>query len=171
MQPNRCAFYIILPSVLAAVAVSATGVAQPAADAHVWKTYTNVRFQYTVCYPEGLLVPQGEADNSDGQKFLAADGAQLAVWGSYNALDESLKDRLAETGSRLAGAAGKVTYKVLKPHWFVVSGQNGATVFYAKTLHRDDRFMVFELTYSDTAAVVYEPVVRRIAACFADTSR
>jgi hypothetical protein len=69
----------------------------------------------------GLLVPQGEWANSDGQKFLAADGRQLIVFGSNNALNEPLKNAFAATGSRLAVPSGKVTYRVLKPDWFVVS--------------------------------------------------
>jgi hypothetical protein len=64
----------------------------------------------------------GQPDNSDGQKFLAHDGASLIVHGSNNALDESLKKMLADTGSRLADPSGKVTYKMLKANWFVVSG-------------------------------------------------
>src|ERR1041385_1585764 len=58
----------------------------PAADHHTWKVYTNVRFHYSICYPQDLLVPQGEAENSDGQKFVAKDGAKLIVFGR-NALN------------------------------------------------------------------------------------
>ena len=53
------------------------------------------------------MVPQGEPDNGDGQKFLARDGAELVVYGSNNALDESLKNTLADAGARLAGPSGK----------------------------------------------------------------
>jgi hypothetical protein len=171
MQLDRHAFPIASPAILICTAVaiaatSATGAAQ--APLGPWETYTNVRFEYAVCYPDRLLIPQGESDNGDGQKFLATDGGQLIVYGSNNALDESLRERFAATGSRLAGASGKVSYKVLKPDWFVVSGQNGATVFYAKTLYSRGQFKSFELTYSESAAAIYEPVVRHLAGCFAD---
>jgi hypothetical protein len=141
---------------------------EPAADHHVWRTYTNVRFQYAICYPEDLLVPQGEAENSDGQSFVGKDGARLTVFGQNNALDESLKDASAATASRLAGPSGKVTYQVLKANWFVVSGRRGSTVFYAKTDYSDDQFKSFELTYEDSAASTYKPLIRRLVACFAD---
>ncbi len=81
---------------------------EPSASAHVWQRYTNVRFQYSICYPEGLLVPQGESPNSDGQKFLAKDGAQLVVFGRNNAIDESLRDALASTEVRLTDSSGKL---------------------------------------------------------------
>jgi hypothetical protein len=174
MQCDRSPLVATLLGACNAVAVAATcsiSVAQSSADARTWRTYTNVRFQYTVCYPDDLLVPQSESDNSDGQKFLAADGGQLIVYGHYNALDESLGDALAAVGSRLAGESGKVTYKVLKKNWFVVSGQNGATVFYAKALRSHDQFKAFELTYGSSAAAIYEPVIRHLALCFEDLAR
>jgi hypothetical protein len=135
---------------------------------HIWKSYINVRFHYAICYPEDLLIPQGEPPNSDGQKFLAKDGAQLIVFGRNNALGESVKDVLAVTASRLTGASGKVTHQVLKPNWFVVSGQNGHTVFYARTRYDHDQFKSFELTYDRSAAAVYEPLIGRLTSCFAD---
>lgn len=137
-----------------------------APDHHSWKFYANVRFNYGVCYPEDLLVPQGEAPNGDGQKFLAKDGANLVVYGQNNALNEPLKDALEDTASRLAGKSGKVTYKVIKPTWFVVSGQNGQKVFYAKTLYSHEQFKSFELVYDSSASAIYEPVVRRLNTCF-----
>ena len=143
----------------------------PEASRHVWKVYTNVRFQYSICYPGDLLVPQGEALNGDGQKFLAKDGAKLVVFGQNNALNESLKDALEDTASRLAGASGQVTYKVIKPGWFVLSGQNGKSIFYAKMLYTHDQFKSFEITYDASESSVYKPVVARLARCFEDTAR
>jgi hypothetical protein len=142
-----------------------------AADGHLWKSYTNVRFQYVICYPADLLVPQGESPNSDGQKFLAKDGAQLLVFGRNNALNESLEDILAHTKARLADAQGRVTYKVLKPNWFVVSGQNGQTIFYAKTRYSHDQFKSFELSYDRSVAEIYQSLIGRIASCFADLAQ
>jgi hypothetical protein len=130
-----------------------------------------VRFQYKICYPADLMVPQGEPDNSDGQKFLAHDGASLIVYGSNNALDEPLKKTLADTGSRLAGPSGKVTYKVLKANWFVVSGQNEQTVFYLKVLYSHGQSKSFELTYDRSAGALYEPLIGHLAACFTDLDR
>ena len=64
---------------------------------HVWKSYTNLRFQYAICYPEDLIIPQGKSANNDGQNFLAKDGARLIVFGQNNALSNSLEDALADT--------------------------------------------------------------------------
>lgn len=172
MQIKRTAFYLILVSALTGAGLALGGPGE-GNDRHSWKTYTNVRFQYRICYPANLMVPQGEPDNGDGQKFLAHDGAELIVYGSNNALDESLKKTFVDIGSRLAGPSGKVTYKMLKANWFVVSGQNGQTVFYAKVLYNshDDQFKSFELTYDRSKSALYEPLIGHLATCFTDLAR
>jgi hypothetical protein len=78
MQIRRTAFFFILVSVLSCGEFLLGGPGD-GIDRHTWKTYTNVTFQYHICYPADLLVPQGEPDNSDGQRFLAHDGAELIV--------------------------------------------------------------------------------------------
>lgn len=148
--------------------IGAAASKQPS-DRHNWMTYVNVRFQYAICYPEDLLVPQGEPANSDGQKFLSnKDNAELAVYGGNNALYQTLRQRLSDTANRLADSSGKVTYKVQKANWFVLSGQGGQPIFYAKTLFSQGQFKSFELTYDRSAAALYDPLVGRIASCFTD---
>jgi hypothetical protein len=157
---------------LATIGLIGAAAAQPTTDRHNWMRYVNVRFQYAICYPRDLLVPQGESDNSDGQKFLSSkDSGQLAVYGTNNAPDETLGQRLSDMASRLAGSSGKVTYKVQKASWFVVSGQNGESVFYAKTFLNRDQFKSFELTYDRSAALLYDSLVSRLASCFTDLAR
>jgi hypothetical protein len=141
-------------------------------DPHNWLKYVNVRFQYAICYPQHLLVPQGESENSDGQRFLSnEEDAQLVVYGTNNALNESLRQRLSDTQSRLAGPAGKVTYKVQKANWFVVSGQSGESIFYAKTLFSHGQFKSLELTYDRSSAALYDSLVGRFVSCFTDLAR
>lgn len=167
----RRRFLVILIAcavVFAAACKNSVQARQATAADHFWKNYTNVRFQYKICYPADLLVAQGESENSDGQTFLAKDGAKLIVYGQNNALNDSLKDTLQDTASRLAGSSGKVTYQVLKPSWFVVSGRNDGSIFYAKTLYANHQFKSFELTYEDSQSGVYGPLVKRLSACFAD---
>ena len=174
MSPTKVTTLLLLVCGALGLGVCESGLLRAqevATDHHAWKFYANVRFNYGVCYPEDLLIPQGEAQNSDGQKFLAKDGASLVVYGQNNSLNEPLKDALQDTASRLAGKSGKVTYKVIKPTWFVVSGQNGQKVFYAKTLYSHDQFKSFELVYDNSTAALYEPVIRRLNACFVDLSR
>ena len=145
---------------------------QQAADPRDWATYVNVRFQYSICYPKDLLVPQGESDNSDGQRFRSnKDGAELAAWGDNNASDQTLRQRLSDMEGWLPGASGKVTYKVQKANWLVVSGQSGQMIFYAKTIFSHGQFKTFELTYDRSAATLYDLLVARFVSCFTDLAR
>jgi hypothetical protein len=169
--------FIMLPALIflaAAVADRALygGIKQAQGHSdHVWKWYSNVRFQYTICYPEDLLVPEGESENGDGQRFLGKSGAQLIVYGRNNALDEQLRDVLAQTQSRLVGPSGKVTYKLLRSRWFVVTGLSGPAIFYAKTIYSHRQFKSFEITYERSWAAVYNPVIPSINSCFADLAQ
>ena len=137
---------------------------------HVWDTYTNVRFGYSICYPSDVLIPQGESDRGDGQIFVAQDGAEVRAYGYYNASFQTMKDVMNETVQSLAGKSGQVTYKVLKPHFTVVSGRNGAKTFYAKTLYdqKQEILATFQITYSHQASTEYDAIVERMAKCFAN---
>ena len=81
----------------AAACINVAQATQAATADHAWKTYTNVRFQYKICDPADLLLPQGESGNSDGQTFLANDGGKLVVYRRNNALNDSLKDTLRDS--------------------------------------------------------------------------
>jgi hypothetical protein len=131
-----------------------------------WGDYTNVRFQYTICYPRGLLIPQGESDNGDGQRFEGRDDATLAVWGRYEVLGQTLDQIEADTVKQLAGKSGTVTYSRRGPTWFVVSGVTNDKMFYAKTFLVGDTEKSFEISYPREKAQIYNAVTARVASCF-----
>jgi hypothetical protein len=108
------------------------------------------------------LTPQGEAENGDGQKFLSSDGrAELIVWGSNNALDQTLKAKYDETR-----AEKKTTYEVLKPGWFVVSGIDNGKVFYQKTILRQGVFKTLRIQYEESDKQRWDPITAKIASSF-----
>ena len=132
-----------------------------------YSTYSNSRFSYSVSYPAALLIPQGEAANGDGQKFLSRDGrAEMIVYGSNNALDQSLRNLYNEQlrgGNRPKKA---VTYKVLRDNWFVISGYEGDRVFYQKTIFRGGVFKTFRIEYDKSLADIFAKVTKSVAASF-----
>jgi hypothetical protein len=68
---------------------------------HEYRTYHNARFDYSISYPANLLVPQGEAANADGQRFLSRDGrTELLVYGAYNSLDQTLPEVFEQESGR-----------------------------------------------------------------------
>lgn len=133
------------------------------------KTYHNARFEYSISYPKNVLYPQGEADNGDGQKFLSKDAeTYLLVYGSNNALDESLAERFREEsrGGMADNPKKVVTYKLLKNNWFVVSGFIAGRVFYQKTLLNAGQFKSFYFEYPENQKVRYEPLIKGFVASF-----
>ena len=132
-----------------------------------YRSYANARFSYSIEYPPDLLVPQGESDNGDGQKFLSHDGhAELLVYGSNNALHRSLKS-IYESEISTADHPGRVvTYKVLRADWFVISGREAGKIFYLKTYLKDGVFKTMRFEYDEAAKQTYDPVTVKIARSF-----
>ena len=88
----------------------------------------------------------------------------MLVFGSHNIDDKSLRQEMKEE----FGDLGKVTYRLMKGNWGVVSGKKGQTVFYGKMILVDGDFKTFQITYPATLADEYKPVVEKMAACFPD---
>jgi len=135
-----------------------------------WKTYTNARFGYSISYPADVLMPQGESDNGDGQKFLSRDGrTQVLVYGS-NALSRTLRDAYndaLDTSTDSPSVRKIVTYKLFKQDWFVVSGHQGDRIFYQKTFLRGGVFKTFSIEYDESQKTVFDAIAAKMARSFA----
>ena len=136
-----------------------------------FKKYQNVRFAYEISYPEALLLPQGESENGDGQRFVSKESdAEMLVWGSYNTLEESLKSNYQRdtTEKSKDNPDKRVTYKHLEGNSYVVSGYIGEKIFYQKTMNVDkvDAFLTFNISYPITKKKKYDPVVSIISKSF-----
>jgi len=50
-----------------------------------------------IAYPAGILIPQGEADNSDGRKFLSRDAKVfMVVYRQFDVFNQTLKNAFSE---------------------------------------------------------------------------
>jgi len=135
----------------------------------VYKRYVNIRFGYGVSYPQALLIPQGEADNNDGQKFLSKEGdVELAVWGTNNVFDETLQSKFQNEsmGHTKEHPDLQVTYKKLGINWFVVSGFIDGKVFYQKTIFDDETFLTCYITYPPERKQVWDQIAATISKSF-----
>ena len=148
--------------VTSALAVSQSLIAFPQNN---YKTYTNARFKYSIDYPADLLIPQGEAENGDGQAFRekTASSVEMRVYGGYNVSNETLRSRY----EKLVGEWGKgVTYKVLRQDWFVVSAMVKGKIHYQKTILRGGVFKTFEIEYDAVRGSTYNDVTDHISKSF-----
>ncbi len=126
-------------------------------------TYVNARFCYAVSFPPALLVPRGEAADGDGQAFVSADGrSKMVVWGSWNALDETVPGRYAAALADLKGC--RVTDQVLHHDWFVLSGSTvHFRIFYEKQILKCDRWLGLWITYPFDERPWFDLLTARIA--------
>ncbi len=110
-----------------------------------YNTYCNARYNYCITYPSSLI-PQKEADNGDGRKFLSKDkNVVLIVYHTYG-IQETPEMNLKEEYNRLLKDS-EVTYKVFKQNWFVVSGYKQNKIFYQKSYIDEDGLKIFILEY------------------------
>jgi hypothetical protein len=132
-----------------------------------YNSYSNARFLYSIDYPAGILIPQREADNSDGRQFLSRDGhAKLIAFGRY-ALDTDTLQKEYEEAVRGGGGAGRiVSLKKLKSNWFVVSGSENGKIFYRKTIYNGGAFKTFIIEYDESEKTFYDPITEHISKSF-----
>ncbi len=134
-----------------------------------YKTYVNARFGYRISYPADFT-PQEESQNGDGRKFTSADGqAELAAWGSNNALDRAIAEEADADyefllKERFPGS--KITYKTRGKNFFVYSGTVGDRIFYWKKIHRGDTIVGFEFVYPAAQRARYDAATTVIAKSF-----
>lgn len=127
-----------------------------------YSTYANARFGYSISYPANILIPQGEAENGDGQAFRSRDGhAEMRVFGRYNAMNETLRSAFAS-----AQEGKSVTYKLLKGNFYVISGHKDGKIFYEKTMLKGDTFKTFMIEYDESEASTYDSITARIVRSF-----
>jgi hypothetical protein len=134
------------------------------AQSLVFKHYCNARFAFCLDYPSTLLL-QPPPDNGDGRTFKSKDGkVQMLAYGSYNSLQEKLETRfLAESTS---SGTRKITYKLFKPDFFVISGIENNKVFYEKILYKDDTYKTLLISYPTALKKTYDPITAKIVRSF-----
>lgn len=152
-------------ALLGGIAGGAPAVATGVQATGQWPVYANARYGYRVCYPAALLKPAAEAPNGDGRRFNGPGGAVLRVWGSNNVLNDTAATSASEDRKRLT-RGGQVTYAVVKPNWYVLSGKQGGQIFYLKSVLANGAFSTMELRYPASAQRQWAPVTARLSKCF-----
>lgn len=140
---------------------------RPAQAQAGYATYHNARFNYSIAYPAKVLIPQGEAANGDGQKFLSRDGrVEMLVYGSNNSLNQTLRDAYQEEINPSAHPQRRISYQVMRADWFVVSGTENGRVFYQKTFLRREVFKTFRIEYDESQKGTFDSITAAIAKSF-----
>ncbi len=147
-----------------------------------YATYTNSRFSYSICYPQGIFIPQGESTNGDGQKFISNDGqATVLVYGSnaVAGVNQTLQQELTldEQYYQSQNPPATITNQSSNQNSFTLSAKSPTEIFYEKTLMQSDAytpqyydFKTFQIEYSPQSAATYAPIADSMAQCFSGTS-
>jgi hypothetical protein len=139
----------------------------PLASQAKYRTYSNARFGYSISYPAGILIPQGESDNGDGQIFRSSDGkAEMRAFGRYNVQNETLRSAFNAAVAGEGGSGREVTYKLLRGNFYVVSGRQNGKIFYEKTMLKGDTFKTFMIEYDESERATYDSITSRIVRSF-----
>ncbi|MBO2011323.1 hypothetical protein [Hymenobacter negativus] len=140
---------------LLGVTLALTSLAPP-----TYKTYYNQRFGYRIDYPADLR-PQPEAGNGDGRRFVSADGQTvLSAYAGYNVLDEGLAAdrRIARQSWQKKHAT--ITLDQLTRTGYVLSGQLQGTIFYEKTVLKNNTLTTFLWEYPATRKAAMDAVIQ-----------
>ncbi len=116
-----------------------------------WTTYCNERFGFCVQRP-AFLTPQPPPENGDGQEFRRG-GARFIAFGSLQVLSLQETYGLAQKGLR-------VTYKQLRPDFFVVSGYKGSIVVYQHTRVMGDAYVTLYFEYPASQKATYDALIK-----------
>ncbi len=99
-----------------------------------YKTYHNERFGYSIAYPDFLL-PQGEAGNGDGQKFVSdKDSIEMWVYRSFKMNMDTGDTPTLEKALQTDLQDQKVLDKSLTNNTYTIKSINGDKMLLQHTL-------------------------------------
>ena len=126
-----------------------------------YNEYCNARFRFCVQYPANF--GKGPAPvNNDGRDFYDNDGFYMTASGMHNVLNNSLQ---AERKSQEEDF-DRITYRVSKKHFFVLSGYDGEDILYIKTYIGKDFIYHLYIRYPSNRKHYYDRYVSKISKSF-----
>ncbi len=154
----------ILALVAGAGCLAASGSPVWAADRgqHLWKTYGNSRYGYSICYPADLFRPQAEADAHDGVIFDGPTPQEVLSVSGETAAPSKMADVL---GLVVKTMHGRSTYTAKGPDWQVASGLAEGKIFYSRVVAGENVVAQLILSYPAADKTLYAPVIKRMNAC------
>ena len=126
-------------------------------------TYSNVRYDYSIDYPDTLLTPEDESPSLDGLVFQPKSGhADVRVW-ARTALDESVSDTLrSDEQDDCPGVT--VAYEMRKPTYAAFSCMTPkGQIVYRKMVKRGDVLAVVRFEYDPSERSIWDAAIKQMA--------
>ena len=127
-------------------------------------TYVNDRFGTRITFPVDVFdAIDPPPVNGDGRRFRSSDGAELAAYGQFNALDLTPKSLIDREKENAPGRGRTITYSASGSDWAVVSGIENGNTFYDRHEFADGVIHSMELKYPQLASALYDRLAGEIA--------
>lgn len=127
-----------------------------------YNKYTNPRYGFTIEYPSAFTVNE-VADNGDGAEIVNGS-VKIIVFGSNNIDNKSAKDVYEE---EIKGELKeKITYKIQKDDWFIISWKDGNIINYKKTAVGKGSVNTFIISYPEDENAAFAGIVYHISNTF-----
>ena len=128
-----------------------------------YKHYSNNSFGFILTYPSDRFPTKILSDNGDGITLYNADRSlELKAYGSWygNNIKEIYHDELGWAKDD----GEKVTYRILRRNWFVISGidKRKQTIFYLKTYFKAGKSISFRFVYPIRDKIKYDSLISTI---------
>ena len=137
----------------------------------MWKPYHNERFDFCVDYPTNFLYEKGESENHDGNIFATANqSSEMRASGIKNVLEESIEEAFnsATENGTYYNDEQIITYKKQVNDWFVISGKYYESIFYVRTVLKNDTFYTLYFEYHSSEEEKFKEIIERTTKAFPD---
>jgi len=128
----------------------------------VWKTF-NHENGFTIQLPnyfsKGLLVAAGTLQYFDNK---IDDSISLSVESFGHGNSAELQSTYENDLTTYKG----ISYKVIKPNWYVISGQNEEGIFYNKSIIRNGVQHHLRITYPVHEKALFDAILPRLSSSF-----
>ena len=154
----------MLVRIICALALFSTSVSA-SADQHRWRHYLNARFGTEADYPADLFEQPFYPANGDGVQWTSRGGAELTIYGSWNALDHTPKKLAAFLEEHEPRRYAAATYRKVTPTLLVLSGVQNGRVFYERHAFGDPSGAVHAiyLEYPVAMRSTFDPIIKRLS--------
>ncbi len=126
--------------------------------------YVNSKIGYSIRYPNKILLPQGELEDTYGQEFVSEDEqAVLIVSGIENELNLTVKEDYDLTlNTDTESCPDKIiTKKMLRKSYYIIYGSClDEFLFVKKSILNKNKFKTFYFEYSKKYQIRYEPFIQ-----------
>ena len=137
-----------------------------------YTVYVNSRFDYSIAYPETILIPQGKPDNNEGQMFISANTHnKLNVYRDYSLIDleyngTSFENLFRQEIGRYMYKNYEVSYRNSDSKFFEIGGIKGDLIFFHKSIIINDNVITAVFEYHKNGEETFRAIAENIFESF-----